>query len=276
MAAEGDRRTVSSVGQLGWFPGHMAQSIRLMRERLTLVDVIIEVVDARLPTISANPLLDELIGAAPRLVLLGREDLADPQLTGKWIAYERALGRPAMAINGKLQGSVRNALPLLNELGAARKTTRAMVVGIPNTGKSTVINALAKRNAAKAEDKAGITRSLCWFRVSPTLEVMDTPGIMPPKIATPDAQWQLALCNALPRERYDAQEVVAKFTAWAAEHRRAVPDLETFARRRGFLRRGNDIDYHNAAAAYVKDFNLAKFGRITFETPPAAAAELPG
>jgi ribosome biogenesis GTPase A len=261
---------MSSVGQLGWFPGHMAQSIRLMRERLTLVDVVIEVVDARLPTISANPLLGELIGPTPRLVLFGREDLADPHLTGKWIAYEQGLGRTAMAVNGKLQGSVRNALPLLNELGAARKTTRAMVVGIPNTGKSTVINALAKRIAAKAEDKAGVTRSLSWFRVSPTLEIMDTPGIMPPKIETLDGQWQLALCNALPRERYDAPEVVAKFTAWAAEHRRDVPDLEAFARRRGFLRRGNDIDVHNAAGAYIKDFNLAKFGRITFETPPAA------
>lgn len=264
---------MSSVGQLGWFPGHMAQSIRLMRERLTLVDVIVEVVDARLPTISANPLLDELIGVTPRLVLLGREDLADPHLTGKWVAYERALGRRALAINGKLVGSVRNALPLLHELGGERRTTRAMVVGIPNTGKSTVINALAKRTAAKAEDKAGVTRSLSWFRISPTLEVMDTPGIMPPKIETLDAQWQLALCNALPRDRYDAQEIVARFTLWAAEHGRAVPDLETFARRRGFLRRANELDLHTAAAAFVKDFNLAKFGRITFETPPPPPGE---
>jgi len=263
---------MSFANRIGWFPGHMAQSIRLMHERLDLVDVIIEVVDARLPTISANPLLDELIGDKPRIVLLGREDLADPQLTGKWIAYEHWLGRRALAINGKQQGSVRNALPILNELGAQRKTTRAMVVGIPNTGKSTVINGLAKRIAAKAEDKAGVTRSLNWFRVSPTLEIMDTPGILMPRIETLDAQWQLALCNALPRERYDAEEVVAKFTAWAADHRRDVPDLETFAGKRGFLRRGNDIDYHNAAGAYIKDFNLAKFGRITFETPPARVA----
>jgi ribosome biogenesis GTPase A len=261
---------VSSIDQIGWFPGHMAQSIRLMRERLDLVDVVIEVVDARLPTISANPLLAELIGPKPRLVLLGREDLADPHLTGKWIAYEERLGRRALAVNGKQQGSVRNALPILNHLSGGRKTTRAMVVGIPNTGKSTVINGLAKRIAAKAEDKAGVTRSLNWFRVSPTLEIMDTPGILVPKIETLDAQWQLALCNALPRERYDAQEVVAKFSAWAAEHHRDVPDLAEFARKRGFLRRGNDLDAHNAAGAYVKDFNLAKFGRITFELPPAA------
>ncbi len=252
-----------------WFPGHMATSMRLMRERLDLVDVVIEVVDARLPTRSANPLLDELIGSKPRIVLLGREDLADPQLTPEWVAYEQRLGRRALAINGKQQGSVRNTLAIVNELAAQRKTTRAMVVGIPNTGKSTVINGLAKRIAAKAEDKAGVTRSLAWFRVSPTLEIMDTPGILVPKIETAQAQWQLALCNALPRERYDAQEVVQKFTQWAADHRRNVPDLEAFARKRGFLRRGNEIDYHNAAGAFVKDFNLAKFGRITFETPPA-------
>jgi ribosome biogenesis GTPase A len=247
----------------------MAQSIRLMHERLALVDVVLEVVDARLPTISANPLLDELIGDRPRLVLLGREDLADPQFTGKWIAYEQRLGRRALAINGKQQGSVRNALPLLTDLGRGRRTMRAMVVGIPNSGKSTVINGLAKRIAAKAEDKAGVTRSLSWFRVSPTLEIMDTPGILPPKIETAQARWQLALCNALPRERYDAADVVARFIDWAAEHRRSVPDLETFARQRGFLRRGNEIDVHNAAGAYVKDFNVAKFGRITFEAPPA-------
>ena len=263
---------MSPTDRIGWFPGHMAQSIRLMQERLALVDVIIEVVDARLPTISANPLLNTLIGERPRLVLLGREDLADPGLTGKWVAYEQQLGRTALAINGKLQGSVRNALPLLDDLTNRRKTARAMVVGIPNTGKSTVINGLAKRIAAKAEDKAGVTRALSWFRVSPTLEIMDTPGIMAPKIETHEAQWQLALCNALPRERYDAQDVVTKFTEWAAMHHRAVPDLEAFARRRGFLRRGNEVDLHTAAAAYVKDFNLAKFGRITFETPPAVEA----
>jgi ribosome biogenesis GTPase A len=239
-----------------------------MHERLALVDVVVEVVDARLPTISANPLLDELIGAKPRLVLLGREDLADPHLTGKWVAYELQRGYLALAINGKQQGSVRNALPLLGELAGRRKTMRAMVVGIPNTGKSTVINGLAKRTAARAEDKAGVTRSLSWFRVSPTLEIMDTPGIMAPKIETPQAAWQLALCNALPRERYDAQEIVAHFSTWARAHNRSVPDLEAFARARGFLRRGNRLDVFTAAAAYVKDFNLGKFGRITFETPP--------
>jgi len=252
-----------------WFPGHMAQSMRKMSERLELVDVIIEVVDARLPSLSTNPHLDSLVHGKPRIVLLGREDLADPTLTGKWIAYEESLGRRAIPVNGKQIGSVGHVLPILAELTGGRKTTRAMVVGIPNTGKSTIINALARRTAAKAEDKAGVTRSLQWFRVSATLEIMDTPGILVPKIATREAQWQLALCNAIPRERYDSEEVVASFVQWAqARGRDAFPTLEEFARNRGFLRRGGEIDYHNASRAYIKDFGDGKFGRITFEEPP--------
>jgi len=253
-----------------WFPGHMAQSMRKMGERVALVDVIIEVVDARLPSLSTNPHLDEVVGVKPRVMLLCREDLADPTLTGKWTAYEEQRGVRAIPVNGKQVGSVGHVLPILAEMTAGRKTLRAMVVGIPNTGKSTIINALAKRTAAKVEDKAGVTRQLQWFRVSPTLEIMDTPGILVPKIATREAQWQLALCGALPRERYDAEDVIARFNAWTAVRGRDnFPTLEAFARARGFLRRGNVVDLHNAAGAYLKDFNEAKFGRITFEEPPA-------
>jgi ribosome biogenesis GTPase A len=118
-----------------------------------------------------------------------------------------------------------------------------------------------------------VTRSLQWFRVQPKLEVMDTPGILVPKIASPEAQWQLALTGALPRERFDPEEVVERFARWAHSERPKlnVPNLETFARARGFARRGGEIDLHNAAGAYLKDFNDGKFGRITFERPEAAA-----
>ncbi len=147
-----------------------------------------------------------------------------------------------------------------------------MVVGIPNTGKSSIINGIARRTAAKTEDKAGVTRSLQWFRIQTKLEVMDTPGILVPKIATPEAQWQLALTGALPRERFDGEAVVAKFVGWAHAHRPglAVPELETFARARGFARRGGEVDLHNAAGAFLKDFGDAKFGRISFERPEPA------
>jgi ribosome biogenesis GTPase A len=253
-----------------WFPGHMAQSMRKMAERVALVDVIIEVVDARLPSLSTNPFLDSVVGEKPRVMMLGREDLADPTLTGKWIAYEEQRGVRAIGVNGKQTGSVHHVLPILAEMTAGQKTLRAMVVGIPNTGKSTIINGLAKRTAARVENKAGVTRQLQWFRVSPTMEIMDTPGILVPKIATKEAQWQLALCGALPRERYDAEEVIARFNAWCiARKRDNFPTLEVFARERGFLSKGNVVNLHNASSAYLKDFNDGKFGRITFEEPPA-------
>jgi ribosome biogenesis GTPase A len=246
----------------------MATAMRKLGERLAIVDVLVEVLDSRVPRASSNPALDKLAARKPRLVILGREDLADPHATREWLAWHEAHGRTAIAVNGKDQSSVKRIAAALAALVAERGTTRAMVVGIPNTGKSSIINGLLRRTAAKAEDKAGVTRSLQWFRVAPKLEVMDTPGILVPKIATPEAQWQLALTGALPRERFDAEDVVARFVAWARAHRphAQVPDLETFAHGR-FAKRGGGADLHNAAGAYLKDFNDGKFGRITFERP---------
>ncbi|HZO95446.1 MAG TPA: ribosome biogenesis GTPase YlqF [Candidatus Baltobacteraceae bacterium] len=251
------------------YPGHMAQAMRKLRERLAIVDVVVEVLDARVPRSSANPDLDRLAGAKPRIVVLGREDLADPHATREWLAWFARRGRTALAVNGKSQSSLKRVAAALGALPGALGTMRAMVVGIPNTGKSSLINGLVGRSAAKAEDKAGVTRALQWFRVRPKLEVMDTPGILVPKIATPDAQWQLALTGALPRERFDAEEVVGAFAEWArtAVPQLDVPSLETYAGARGFARRGGEPDLHNAAGAYLKDFNDGKFGRITFERP---------
>jgi ribosome biogenesis GTPase A len=259
--------------QIQWYPGHMATAMRKLGERLRIVDVLIEVLDARVPRSSSNPALDRLAAQKPRLVILGREDLADPHATREWVAWYRRHGRTALAVNGKDQGSVKRVAAALAALELGAGTTRAMVVGIPNTGKSSLINGLLRRTAAKAEDKAGVTRSLQWFRVGPNLEVMDTPGILVPKIATPEAQWQLALTGALPRERFDPEAVIARYVDWSREHRpqAGVPDLETYARARGFARRGGDVDLHNAAGAFIKDFGDAKFGRVTFEAPEPPA-----
>jgi ribosome biogenesis GTPase A len=255
--------------QIQWYPGHMAKAMRKLGERLRIVDIVIEVVDARLPRASANPALDEVAGHKPRIVVLAQEDLADPHVTREWLAWYAAAGRTAVAVNGKDQASARRIVPVLDALASETGTTRAIVVGIPNTGKSSVINGIARRSAAKTEDRAGVTRSLQWFRVSPKLEVMDTPGILVPKIASLEAQWQLALTGALPRERFEAEEVVGAFVAWAHEHRPKldVPTLETFARARGFARRGGELDLHNAAGAFLREFGEGKFGRISFEQP---------
>ena len=259
--------------EIQWFPGHMVRAMRLLEERLKLVEVVIEVLDARLPLMSANPELDRIVGARPRLVVLGREDLADPFATRRWLAWFAERGRPAVAVDARIQPSVNRARGELDRFVAGRGPSRAIVIGIPNTGKSSLINAVAKRTATKTENKAGVTRQLRWIRVSPNLELMDTPGILVPKIPTPEAQWMLALTGALPRERYDPEDVIARFAAWAHVHapKLDVPDLERFARARGFVRRGDQVDAHNAAGAYQRAFNEGKFGRITFEAPPEAA-----
>jgi ribosome biogenesis GTPase A len=247
----------------------MVRAMRLLEEQLALVDVVIEVRDARLPMSSGNPDLQRIVGDRPRLVVLARDDLADPFATRRWLTWFASHDRPAIAVDARIQPSVNRARADLEQLLAGRGPSRAMIIGVPNTGKSSLINGLAKRAAAKTENRAGVTRQLRWFRVSPQLELMDTPGILVPKIPTETAMWQLALTGALPRERYDAEEVIHHFVTWAAAHapKLAVPDLATFARERGFVRRGDEPDLHNAAGAFLRAFNEGKLGRVTFEEP---------
>ncbi len=251
-----------------WYPGHMAQTMRKIGEQIRLIDIVVEVIDARVPRASRNPMLDEIAARKQRLMIIGREDLADPQATAEWLAYFERRSGNAIAVNGKDQASVSRAVYGLTRLANPKTNTRALVVGIPNTGKSSIINGLLRRSAAKAQDKAGVTRSLQWFRMTPTLELMDSPGILVPRIDTPQAQWQLAITGALPRERYDPESVANAYHAWLVEAsggRTRVPDLATYARSRGFLRKGDQVDQHTAARAYIKDFGDGKFGRVTFE-----------
>jgi|SRR5579884_2495965 len=255
----------------------MAAAMRRIGEYMKLIDIVIEVVDARVPQTGANPMLDRVAGRRPRLLVLNREDLADPAQTSRWLAFFDSKARRAIAVNGLEQSSVAKGSRVLAEIaGGARTAQRAIVVGLPNSGKSSIINGLLRRSAARTEDRAGVTRALQWFRVGANLELMDTPGILVPKISSPDAQWKLALVGAVPRERYDPEDIAARFHRWLVEStngRTKVPDLETFSRSRGFMRKGGEIDYHNAAQSYIKDFNEGKFGRITLEPAPHVDAK---
>ncbi len=254
-----------------WYPGHMAAAMRRIGEHMKLIDVVIEVVDARVPFSGSNPMLDAIAGERPRLLVLDREDLADPHATARWLAY---LGRRrrVVAVNGRERSGVTAVGYHLAQLTAGRRAAqRAIVVGLPNSGKSSIINGLLKRAAAKTEDRAGVTRALQWFRVQPNLELMDTPGILVPKIDSAQAQWKLALVGAVPRERYDPEDVATRFHGWLSERTKgqtSVPDLAAFARGRGFVRRGGEVDLHNAAQSYLKAFNDGTFGRLTLELPP--------
>jgi ribosome biogenesis GTPase A len=264
---------MNATNPVQWYPGHMARAMRRLATDLKLIDVVIEVVDARVPKSGANPALARLVGKRPRLLVLGRSDLADPEETAAWLAHFERSGVPAVAANAKSQGDGTALRARLAALAGERRSARAIVLGIPNAGKSSIINALVRKNVARTEDRAGVTRAAQWFRVQPGLELMDTAGILVPKIDTAEAQWKLALVGAVPRARFEAEEVVACFQAWAAAAlpRRSVLDLETYAQTRGFIRHGTLPDTHNAAWSYIKDFNEQKFGRITLDLAPEAA-----
>lgn len=252
----------------------MAAAMRRIERYIALTDIVVEVVDARIPRSGANPALATLAGRRPRLIVLTRADLADAAATVKWLTYFEQLEQPAVAVNGKQPRSIakirRPLAELASQKNAGRKERRAMIVGVPNSGKSSVINGLVRRSAAATENRPGVTRGLQWFRVHPLLELLDTPGILVPKIETPQAQWMLALTGAIPRERYDPEDVVDRFATWLNAHRvgsKSIPDLQSFAAARGFRRRENTSDLHNAARSYIKAFNDGVFGRLTFELP---------
>lgn len=252
-----------------WYPGHMVRAMRRIGEYLKLIDIVVEVVDARVPRSGRNPMLDTLIANRMRVVALNREDLADPHATKAWIESFANRGLEAIAVDGRSQRSVARIATLLTRSAKTRPgTSRALVVGLPNSGKSSIVNGLLRRAAAKTEDRAGVTRQLQWFRLPPNIELMDTPGILVPKIATKDAQWKLAISGALPRDRYDPEQVSVAFHRWLLHHRprTRVPDLEAFAAARGFVRRGGNVDYHTAARSYVRALNEGAFGRISLES----------
>ncbi len=248
----------------------MAKAVRHIREYLRAIDVVVEVVDARIARSGRNPLLDELAGSRTRFLVLDRSDLADPATTQRWLQELSQGDCAALAVDGRNQRSVgRIAAALGRKAPKKSGISRAMIVGIPNSGKSSIVNALLRRSAAKTEARAGVTKHVQWFRLAPNVELMDTPGVLPPRIPSVSTQWKLAICGAVPRERYDAQEVVAAFHRWlvARAPRTSVPDLQSFATARGFLRRGGETEYHNAAQSYISAFNDGAFGRISLEAP---------
>ena len=261
------------MAEIQWFPGHMAQAMRRLVQEMQMIDYVVEVVDARVPHSGRNPALATVVARKPRVVALSREDLADPHATTAWLAHFEAAQQPAVAIDGKTQGAFVHLRAALEALGAptgVRKKQRVVVIGIPNAGKSTVINGLVRKNVARIEDRAGVTRASQWFSIGPTLELLDTAGILAPKLESEQAQWMLALVGAVPRARYDPEDVIGQFRSWLLSRpnpETSVPDLLSFARQRGFLRRGNIVDTHNAAWAFIKDFNDGTFGRMTLEWP---------
>lgn len=277
-----------------WFPGHMAKTRRLIKESLNLVDGVVELVDARIPYSSRNPELDSIIEKKPRIVLLNKCDVADPAATSLWLKYFQDKGCYAIAVDcrsgkglNKFDGVVKQALKATIERnekkGMSGKPLRLMVVGIPNTGKSSFINRMGKNAKAKVADKAGVTRQNQWFVVGNGIELLDTPGVLWPKFDDPEVGDKLAFIGSVKDEITDKEtlacrllEVLAKTRPQAIEERYkldSVSDLqgweilEMIGRKRGFLIKGGEIDYERAAVIVADEFRGGKLGRITLELP---------
>ncbi|ADY56587.1 Ras superfamily GTP-binding protein YlqF [Syntrophobotulus glycolicus DSM 8271] len=268
-----------------WFPGHMTKTKRQLLEQLKWVDVIIETGDARLPLSSRNPLLRELLGAKPKLLVLNKADLADEDQTGKWLKKLEQEG-PVLAVSASTGAGMKKIIPMLEELMAEKwqklaekgikKPIRVMVVGIPNTGKSTIINTLTGRAQARTGNKPGVTRGSQWLRIHGRIELLDTPGMLWPKFDDQIIGRKLAASGAVRDEVFDLEELAQWLIAWLQTNYQGALNkyykteqeeinLETIGKERGCLISGGRVDTLKAAQIFFREFRSAKIARATLD-----------
>ena len=279
-----------------WYPGHMTKTRRQIEADLKQVDAVCEIVDSRIPMSSRNPDIDSICGNKPRVIVLNRMDLADPEATRQWAAYFKSKGFTVVSTDCKSRKgiadfgpAVRNACKEKIQRDQARGMNRAvrlMVVGIPNVGKSTLINQISGRKGAKAENRPGVTRGKQWVTVDSTLQLLDTPGILWPKFEDPQVGLMLAATGAVKEDVLDLEELACRLMQllWqrypdAIKERYGVegPDAECAfpgydlllqaGKKRGFLLRGNEINTERMAKVLVDEYRSGKLGRFTLEMP---------
>ena len=281
------------IENLSWFPGHMTKTKRMIASELPHMDAVCEILDARIPLSSRNPDVDDLTAGKPRLIVLNRADQADPAQTRRWSQYFRAKGWAVLEANAKggvgtekfaaaVRELLRDKLAAYAAKGQVGRVVRVMVLGIPNVGKSTFINKVAKRKTAKAEDRPGVTRSKQWVPIDKGLELLDTPGILWPKFDDPEVGKRLAFTGAVKDDVLDIEELACYLMDYLAAHyadvlteryKITVEDgdsgydlLEKAGRKRGFLMRGAQVDTERMARILLDEFRGGKLGRFTLET----------
>lgn len=277
-----------------WFPGHMTRTRRRIVDKLPLVDLVAEVIDARIPVSSRNPELDSIIAGKPRLIVLNKTDIADENATRAWLSHYEKQGIPAIAVDCKSGRGVQRFVPLLREIlkdkiaaweqkGMTGRAIRVMVVGIPNCGKSSFINRMSKGGKAKAEDRPGVTRDQQWFVIDSGAQLLDTPGVLWPKFEDQTVAQRLAYTGAIRDEVLDSEELAcglleilhAQYEPMLRERYKLTGDLpedaydllQLIGRKRGMLVSGGEVNTERASIMLLDEFRGGKLGRITLELP---------
>ena len=280
------------MAQIQWFPGHMAKARREITEKLKLVDIVLEILDARVPVSSRNPMMGEILKDKPTLVLLNKAKLADKKITSQWIEYFKQQGIKAIDIDLIDNYNVNKIIPACNEVlqkqieaakekGYSNFKIRALVVGIPNVGKSTFINTLAKRKAAVTGDKPGVTKSQTWIKINNSLELLDTPGILWPKFENEIVAHNLALCGAIKDDILPLDDVISygltfmqkyypdnlnnRYGVTITEDMELLDIYEVIGRKRNCLLKGNQIDYDRVVNLVLFDLRHNKLGAMSYD-----------
>ncbi|ASA96222.1 MAG: ribosome biogenesis GTPase A [Anoxybacillus sp.] len=275
-----------------WFPGHMAKAKREVTEKLKLIDIVFELVDARIPISSRNPLIDEIVANKPRIILLNKADMADPDVTKQWIDFFAAQQIDAIAIDSQSGTGVKQMVAVAKEKlrpkfekmiakGIKRpRAMRALIVGIPNVGKSTLINRLAGKHIAKTGDTPGVTKAQQWIKVGKELELLDTPGILWPKFEDEEVGYKLATTGAIKDTILNLQDVAVYALRFLSTHypdrlkeRYALADIpedivqlfDDIGKKRGCLAAGGVVDYDKVAELVLRDIRTEKLGRLSFD-----------
>ena len=282
--------------QYQWYPGHMTKAKRQMQEDIKLVDLVVELVDARIPVSSHNPDIDELGKQKSRLVLLNKADLADEAKNQAWCAYYKAQGSYAVRLDARNRAGMKAVQEVIQEAcrekiernlrrGILNRPVRAMVVGIPNVGKSTFINSFAGKACAKTGNKPGVTKGKQWIRLNKNVELLDTPGILWPKFEDQTVGMHLAWIGSIKDELLNKEELAMELIKELAkgypgclnerygvcEEEEPAAIFQALCESRGCLKKGGGLDYGKSAALMMEEFRGGRLGRITVEAPPAGS-----
>ena len=276
-----------------WFPGHMAKARRQIQEKLQLVDIVYELLDARIPYSSSNPMMNEIIKHKPKLIILNKADIADPNVTQQWLTYFKQKGQPVITIDALHQNAIKQITEASKEIlkekfekekakGLRPRPIRAMILGIPNVGKSTLTNNLAKRKAAQTGDRPGVTKAQQWIKVEKELELLDTPGVLWPKFEEKRVGYNLAVTGAIKDTILHLDDIILYALDYLIAH---YPDrlierynlsgqfedkvtvLDEIGQKRGFLQSGGYVDYDKVYEILLREIRSVKLGRLSFELP---------